>query len=102
LTRSSRLDGGATISGDADKSDMKSWMLMELSRRKDRVIGGGDGGTSVSKEERRAKWSDGVAGRTKNSQWNGKVSRSDQKNEKIEGIAICVCRRCHMSHVRLD
>ncbi len=36
---------------------------MEFMRRNDRVTGGRGEGADMSKEERRAKWSDGVAGR---------------------------------------
>ena len=42
---------------------MKFWILIELMRRNDRVTGGCGRGKGMSKTERSAKWSDGVAGR---------------------------------------
>lgn len=51
------------MSSEADRSDMKSPMLMDFRRRNVRETAGGEGGAVKSSVEKMAKWSDGVAGR---------------------------------------
>jgi len=54
LTMSTRASEGEVISSEADRSERKSWMLIKLIRRNDRVIGGGTGLGGVSKRVRSA------------------------------------------------
>ncbi len=51
------------MSSEADRSELKSVILMDLSRRKLRTTVGGGGGADTLRVVRTAKWSEGVAGR---------------------------------------
>ena len=62
MTSSSKFAGGSVMRMESLMSEIKSSVLIDSMRRKERKVAGLAGGGEVSREVRMRKWSDGVAG----------------------------------------